>query len=102
MEIEILQLLDGARRAKGLTVIIDVFRAFSVEAYFFANGAEKIFPIADIEIAYRLKQKNPEVILAGERGGKTLPGFDVGNSHSELIKLPIHGKTVVRTTSAGT
>ena len=102
MEIEILQLLDGARQAKGLTVIIDVFRAFSVEAYFFANGAEKIFPIADIEIAYRLKQKNPEVILAGERGGKILPGFDVGNSPSELIKLPIHGKTVVHTTSAGT
>ena len=102
MEIEILQLLDGARRAKGLTVIIDVFRAFSVEAYFFANGAEKIFPIADIELAYRLKQKNPEVILAGERGGKILPGFDVGNSPSELIKLPIHGKTVVHTTSAGT
>ena len=102
MEIEILQLLDGGRRAKRLTLIIDVFRAFSVEAYFFANGAEKIFPIADIEIAYRLKQKNPEVILAGERGGKILPGFDVGNSPSELIKLPIHGKTVVHTTSAGT
>ena len=32
MEINILQLLEGAKQAKGLTVIIDVFRAFSVEA----------------------------------------------------------------------
>ena len=102
MNIQILQLIDGAKRAKGLTVIIDVFRAFSVEAYFFANGAEKIIPIADSEIAYTLKKENPELILAGERGGKMLPGFDVGNSPSELVKLPIQGKTVVHTTSAGT
>ncbi|SCP99363.1 2-phosphosulfolactate phosphatase [Anaerobium acetethylicum] len=33
IKIEILQLLDGARQAKGLTVIIDVFRAFSLECY---------------------------------------------------------------------
>ena len=31
-----------------------------------------------------------------------LPGFDVGNSPSELVKLPIQGKVVVHTTSAGT
>ena len=32
MQIEILELLQGAKKAKGLTVIIDVFRAFSVMA----------------------------------------------------------------------
>lgn len=102
MNIEILHMIDGAKKAKGITVIIDVFRAFSVEAYFFANGAKEIIPVGDANLAYKLKEENPDFILAGERGGKILPGFDVGNSPSELIKLDSCGKTVVHTTSAGT
>lgn len=102
MNIEILHMIDGAKKAKGTTVIIDVFRAFSVEAYFFAQGAEKILPVGDVNEAYKLKEENPDFILAGERHGAILPGFDVGNSPSELIKLNCQGKTVVHTTSAGT
>ena len=33
MEIRILELIEGAKKAEGLTVIIDVFRAFSLECY---------------------------------------------------------------------
>ena len=102
MNIRILQLLEGARAATGTTVIIDVFRAFSVEAYFFSQGARVIYPVGDSGLAYRLKQDDPSAILAGERGGKIMPGFDVGNSPSELLKLDCAGKTVVHTTSAGT
>ncbi|MBE7044908.1 MAG: 2-phosphosulfolactate phosphatase [Ruminococcaceae bacterium] len=102
MKIHILHMIEGAKAARGLTVVIDVFRAFSVEAYFFASGAEKIIPVGNAEIAYRLKEENPDMILAGERHGKILPGFDVGNSPSELLRLDVEGKTVVHTTSAGT
>ena len=102
MNIRILQLIEGARQATGLTVIIDVFRAFSVEAYFLNNGAKAIIPIGDAQTAYRLKEENPNMILAGERHGRILPGFDVGNSPSQLMKLDAKGKTVVHTTSAGT
>ena len=102
MEISILQLVEGAKRAKGLTVVIDVFRAFSVEAYFFSRGVKKIIPVGDSEVAYRLKRENPEVILAGERHGKIMPGFDTGNSPSELMRLDCKDKMVVHTTSAGT
>ena len=42
MDIKILQLLDGAKQAEGLTVIIDVFRAFSVACYAFDGGINKI------------------------------------------------------------
>lgn len=35
MDIQILHLTEGAKLARGITVIIDVFRAFSVEAYLF-------------------------------------------------------------------
>lgn len=102
MKINVLHLIDGAKKATGTTVIIDVFRAFSVEAYCFYMGAEKIIPVGDERIAYKLKEQNPKYILAGERNGKILPGFDVGNSPSDIVKLDLKGKTVIHTTSAGT
>ncbi len=102
MNIRILHMLDGAYAAKGLTVIIDVFRAFSLECYLFARGASSIIPVGDASIAYRLKEKFPDMILAGERHGKILPGFDVGNSPSQSLDLDVCGKTVIHTTSAGT
>ena len=102
MNVKILHMIEGAKKATGITVVIDVFRAFSVEAYFFNEGAKEIIPVGDANLAYKLKEENPSMILAGEREGKILPGFDVGNSPSELIKLDCKGKTVVHTTSAGT
>ena len=102
MNIRILQLLEGAKQATGIAVIIDVFRAFSVEGYCFHMGAETIIPVGDAKLAYKLKEENPEMILAGERRGVMLPGFDVGNSPSCIAKMDIAGKTVVHTTSAGT
>ena len=66
MEINILQLNEGAKQAKGLTVIIDVFRAFSNECYMIAQGAAKILAVGDIELAYKLKKENPDAILVGE------------------------------------
>lgn len=102
MNIQILQLIDGARASRGLTVIIDVFRAFSVEAYLFAQGADKIIPVGDADLAYRLKRDNPSFLLAGERHGKILDGFDMGNSPSQNRSINVMGKTVIHTTSAGT
>lgn len=102
MNIRILQLIEGAKEARGLTVVIDVFRAFSLEAYMLAGGAERIYPIGEVELAYKLKKENPDFILAGERHGKILPGFDTGNAPSLLPLIDVKGKTVVHTTSAGT
>ena len=102
MNIQILHLIEGARRATGLTVIIDVFRAFSVESYLFAKGAKEIIAVGDSAVAYKLKKQNPDMILAGERQGAILPGFDTGNSPSQLMTINVEGKTVIHTTSAGT
>lgn len=102
MNVRILQLLDGAKAARGVTVIIDVFRAFTLESYMYASGVECIYPIGSSDTAYKMKEEHPDWILAGERGGAILPGFDTGNAPSELYKLELGGKTVVHTTSAGT
>ena len=66
-KINIYHLIEGAKQAKGLTVIIDVFRAFSLEAYLLANGAEAVIPIGDVELARKIKEERPEVLLMGER-----------------------------------
>lgn len=102
MKINVLHYIEGAKKACGVAVIIDVFRAFSFECYALQNNAERIIPVASKELAYELKQKNPGYILAGERKGIMLPGFDYGNSPSQIEYADLSGKTIVHTTSAGT
>jgi 2-phosphosulfolactate phosphatase len=102
MEIRILDLIDGAREATGLTVIIDVFRAFSTECYLMENGAEKIIAVATIEEALDLKRENPGYILIGEQDERKPEGFDFGNSPSQIIDKDFSGATIVHRTSSGT
>ncbi len=102
MEIKILQLLEGAQNAKGLTVIIDVFRAFSTACYAFGRGVKCIFPVGDLNTAFAMKKLNPDYILVGERNEQKPEGFDFGNSPSQLLKGNLQGKTMVHTTSSGT
>jgi len=102
MIINILHLVEGARKASGLTVIIDVFRAFSTACYAFDQGAVKLHPVADVKEAFRMKQDDPDVILMGEINEKIIPGFDFGNSPSHILDVDFTGKTIVQRTSAGT
>lgn len=102
MQIDILQLTEGARKAKGTTVVIDVFRAFSTACYLIAAGVEKIIPVLHVEEALQLKERFPEAILLGERNEKKVPGFDFGNSPTHIHDKDFRGKTVIMTTSSGT
>ena len=102
MKIRRLHLLDGARQATGLTVIIDVFRAFSVACYAFGNGAAKMLLVTDLETAFDCKQRYPHSTLLGERAGKKVDGFDFGNSPTEIESIDFCGKTIVHTTTNGT
>ena len=102
MEIRILQLIEGAKQARGLTVIIDVFRAFTVEAWLSRNHAAAILPVGDIQTALDWRDAHPGTLLCGERGGRVIEGFDFGNSPSVIEHADLTGKTVVHTTSAGT
>ena len=68
MKIQILELIEGAKRAEGLTVIIDVFRAFTTECYAFDRGAALCYPVGELEDAFALKREDPARILLGERG----------------------------------
>lgn len=101
MNIQILPLLKGVKEATGLTVIIDVFRAFSLEVYLHEKGVKAIFPVQKIKEAFALKKIYPEAILIGERNGIQINGFDYGNSPSEIIDQDLRDKIIIHTTSAG-
>ena len=102
MEIKILHLLDGAKAAEGLTVVIDVFRAFSLVCYMADKGVAEIIPVSDINQAYALKEKTENSILVGERNERIPEGFDYGNSPTQIMNEDLKGKVVIHTTSAGT
>jgi 2-phosphosulfolactate phosphatase len=102
MKVEILEFTEGARRAKGAAVIIDVFRAFSVSCYAYDAGASGIIATAGIDDAFQLKEKYNNSVLVGERDEKRIEGFDFGNSPTEIILADFRGKTVIHTTTAGT
>ena len=102
MRIEIVEFVEGARKAVGLAVIIDVFRAFSVECYAYDAGAVQIIATSEVEEAFRLRKHYSNSVLVGERDEKKIPGFDIGNSPTEILKTDLSGKTIIHTTTAGT
>ena len=102
MKIQMLDYVDGARRARGVVVIIDVFRAFSTACYAFVQGASSVIAVGEINEARRLQSNNPGCVLIGERGGKKIEGFDFNNSPSEIESCDFRGKTIILTTNAGT
>ena len=101
-ELRIADFVAGARSARGIAVIIDVFRAFSLAPYAFARGARAIVPVADVEEARELKRLHPDWLLIGERHARPLPGFDSGNSPADLERFDLRERTLVHTTHSGT
>ena len=101
-EIRILELIEGAREARGFTVIIDVLRAFSLECYLYAKGASLVRPVGSMEEAFALRDRFPGSLMIGERGGRKIDGADFGNTPSGIRPEDVAGKTIFHTTSAGT
>jgi 2-phosphosulfolactate phosphatase len=102
MKVEILEFVEGARKAEGVTVIIDVFRAFSVGCYAYDAGASEIIATAGVDDAFLLREKYRNSVLVGERNERKVQGFDFGNSPTEIMQADLTGKTVIHTTTAGT
>jgi len=84
LDVRIKSLLEGAKQARGITVIVDVFRAGTNISLVLAKGAERIIPLADLEKSLALVVSHPEYIFMGERDGTKVPEFDYGNSPSEM------------------
>jgi 2-phosphosulfolactate phosphatase len=91
----------SSRDLSGTTaVVFDLLRASSSMILALQAGALEIIPVSTVEEARERKAKDPEILLAGERGGLPLVGFDLGNSPDEFATTL--GRKVVMTTTNGT
>ena len=88
----------------GVAVVVDVLRATTVMVHALAAGCEAIIPCAEIDQAKAVAAVLPpgSALLAGERGGVPIAGFDLGNSPGEFTPEACRGKTLVMTTTNGT
>src|SRR5476651_600692 len=85
-----------------IVVVIDIFRATSSICYGIENGAEAIIPVSQVEECAAYREKGLDYLLAAERDGKVVDGFDFGNSPFSYTQEKVAGKTVVLTTTNGT
>src|SRR5215475_2065014 len=102
MAVHRLRLLSGARQARGLAVVIDVFRAFSTAAYAFERGASEVVLVGPVEDAFALRRRWPDALIMGEVDGRRVDGFDFGNSTSAIARADLRGRRLIQRTSAGT
>ena len=88
----------------GVAVIVDVLRATTVMIKALAAGCEAVIPCGEIDEAKGVAARFAAgtALLAGERQGLPIPGFDMGNSPGEFTPEVCQGKTLVMTTTNGT
>lgn len=94
--------LPQAAEALGVVIAIDVLRAFSVAAYAFSGGAHRLWLVRSVEDAFALRGREPDALLAGEVGGRLIPGFDFNNSPSLMAAAEVEGRLLIQRTGAGT
>ncbi|MFJ7627527.1 2-phosphosulfolactate phosphatase [Streptomyces sp. NPDC097595] len=83
-----------------VAVVVDVMRAYTVAAWAFARGAEKIVLAGSLDEALALKGRHPDWVAL--KDGAPAPGFDAVNSPGQLRSRDLGGRTVVQKTTAGT
>jgi 2-phosphosulfolactate phosphatase len=83
-----------------IVVVIDILRATSSITYGIENGATGIIPVMTVDDC--LKYKDSDYLLAAERNGAVVDGFDFGNSPFSYSSDKVQGKTIVLTTTNGT
>jgi 2-phosphosulfolactate phosphatase len=94
--------LQEATLAQGVVIVIDVIRAFSVAAYAFSGGAQRLWLVRSVQDAFALREHEPNALLAGEVGGRLIPGFDFNNSPSLMAAADVNGRLLIQCTGAGT
>jgi 2-phosphosulfolactate phosphatase len=81
-------------------IVVDVLRATSTIVQAIESGYKQVYCCAEVEEAFALRDELGDAVLAGERGGNPLPGFDFGNSPLEFLEP--RAEAVVLTTTNGT
>jgi 2-phosphosulfolactate phosphatase len=94
--------LPARVRPETTAVVIDVIRATTTIVTAFQHGCRSVLPVGSPAEAQLAKSAKPASILAGEKGGKRIAGFDLGNSPREFTREAAAGRDIILSTSNGT
>ena len=94
--------IEGARDARGVVVVIDVLRSFTVSAYAFAGGARDCLLVSTIGEALALARRIPDAVICAEERGLPVPGIAISNSPTQIQATDLEERTLIQRSSAGT
>lgn len=83
-----------------VVVVVDILRATSCMTAGLASGVKSITPFENLEQCQRMKEQG--YLIAGERNGEKVDGFDLGNSPFDYMDEKVKGQKVAVTTTNGT
>ncbi|MGK7391544.1 MAG: 2-phosphosulfolactate phosphatase [Candidatus Cyclobacteriaceae bacterium M2_1C_046] len=83
-----------------IVVVVDILRATSCMVSAFGHGIRSIIPFADADACLQMRRSG--YIVAGERNGKKIEGFDLGNSPLHYVEDEFTGEKLAMTTTNGT
>ncbi len=95
--------LDEMRLKDKNIVVIDVLRASTSIATALQNGAKEIIPVSNVESVVKISGSlfGDVTLRAGERNGKMIEGFNLGNSPAEYKEENVKGKSIIFMTTNG-
>jgi 2-phosphosulfolactate phosphatase len=93
-------LIDQFKINEAIVVVIDVLRATTAMCAAFDHGVRSMIPVLTVEEGREAQAKG--FLVAGERNGEQVEGFDFGNSPLQFRNKRIAGKDIVITTTNGT
>jgi len=110
------ELVEPEELRNGVVLVIDVLRATTTTVAALYSGAKRVVPLLEIEETLNLKRtileggdprfipvpNETDLLLGGERQGKRIDGFDLGNSPQEYTPERVAGKTILFSTTNGT
>jgi len=82
-------------------VAVDVLRATTTLSFARANGAGRILPFAETSAAIAHRGADPNALACGERDGRIVPGFDLGNSPAEFTRERVSGRAIAFASTNG-
>jgi len=94
--------VEGAREARGIAVVIDVLRSFTVSAYALAGGARECRLVTTTDEARALAASAPEAVICAEEDGLPVQGIAISNSPTQIREIDLSGRVLVQRSSAGT
>ncbi|MEW6509343.1 MAG: 2-phosphosulfolactate phosphatase [Bacteroidota bacterium] len=84
-------------------VVIDVLRASTSIIAALSSGAKEIIPVDTVESAVKISGNlfGDVILLGGERNGRMIEGFHLGNSPAEYTEDRVRGKSIIFSSTNG-